>query len=406
LERFEADHGCAVLMEVETGAIKGIANLGRTEEGTYFEKRNYAIWESTEPGSTFKLASVLALLEDGLADTSDLVDTENGVFTIYGKKIRDSNNKGYGTISLKKAFEKSSNVGIAKLVYEHYADDPQRFVDRLYTIGLDRRLELPIRGEGRPVIPTPGQASWSGISLPWMSFGYQVSFTPMQVLSFYNAIANDGVMVKPRLVEEIRQHGRSVEKREPVIINPAICSKETILKLQNLLLGAVEKGTATNIRNPLVQIAGKTGTCQLNYWIKETSDYQASFAGYFPAEDPKYSCIVVINKPNFHRGYYGSTVAAPVFAAIAKSIYRKIPQPVNLEPVNLTALTAEKSWQKQIHNQQLLPNLKGLSGAEVISELENAGHKVRVKGNGLVKWQYPSAGTPLTNNRIIELQLG
>ena len=345
LERFEADHGCAVVMDVKTGAIRGIANLGRTEEGTYYEKRNYAIWESTEPGSTFKLASVMVALEDGVADTNTIVDTENGIYTIYGKKVKDSNVKngkgGYGKVSLKRAFEVSSNVGIVKLIYDEYREDPDRYVDRLYSIGLHEPLELPIKGEGKPRIPKPGDNDWSGLSLPWMAFGYQVSFTPLQLLTFYNAVANEGVMVKPRFVERIQKHGRTVYEEDVVVLNPAICSDETLAKMKLLLEGVVESGTATNLQNDQVQIAGKTGTCQLNYWKQSTHDYQASFAGYFPADDPQYSCIVVISKPNYYRGYYGASVAGPVFKAIAENIYSDTPR----------TLKRRKHWMK---NQVLL----------------------------------------------------
>ena len=412
LEQFEADHGCAVVMDVKTGAIKGIANLGRTEEGTYYEKRNYAVWESTEPGSTFKLASVMVALEDGVADTSTKVDTENGLYEIYRKKVKDSNFKngegGYGKVSLKRAFEVSSNVGIVKLIYDNYRQEPERFVDRLYNIGLHEPLGLPIKGEGQPRIPKPGDPNWSGISLPWMAFGYQVSFTPLQILTFYNAIANEGVMVKPRFIHEIQKHGRSIQKEEVEVINPAVCSQETLQKLQDLLEGVVENGTATNLQNKLVKLAGKTGTCQLNYWKESTREYQASFAGYFPADDPKYSCIVVINKPNYHRGYYGSLVAAPVFKAIAQNIY--VDTPMEWGKEQSTSLFADLQSLDQ-KNQvkwsgEKIPNLKGKPGAEVLSILENQGYKVKVNGNGKVIWQYPPAGTPIDPSVMVELKLG
>ncbi|MDZ7847825.1 MAG: penicillin-binding protein [Owenweeksia sp.] len=413
LMQFEADHGCAVVMDVKTGAIKGIANLGRTEEGTYYEKRNYAVWESTEPGSTFKLASVMVALEDGAADTGTVVDTENGLYEIYHKKIKDSNykngNGGYGKVSLKRAFEVSSNVGIVKLIYDQYRDRPEDFVDRLYNIGLHQPLGLPIKGEGSPRIPKPGDAGWSGISLPWMAFGYQVSFTPLQILTFYNAIANDGTMVKPRFIHEIQKHGRTVRREETEIINPAVCSDETLYKLQDLLKGVVENGTATNLQNNLVSMAGKTGTCQLNYWKKSTRDYQASFAGYFPAENPRYSCIVVINKPNYYRGYYGSLVAAPVFKAIAQNIYADTPKelrkPTETSPA-LAELTAKSNENKLQWHGEKLPNLKGKPGGEVLSMLENEGYKVKVEGNGKVLWQYPPPGTPINPTVMIELKLG
>ncbi|MGB0175576.1 MAG: penicillin-binding protein [Owenweeksia sp.] len=412
LERFEADHGCAVVMEVETGAIRAIANLGRTEKGTYFEKRNYAVWEDTEPGSTFKLASVMIALEDGVADTNTLVDTENGIFSIYEKKVKDSNyhdgKGGYGKVSVKRAFEVSSNVGIVKLIYNNYQNNPNKFIDRLYNIGIHKKLDLPIKGEGVPQIPKPGDPNWSGISLPWIAFGYQVSFTPLQVLSFYNAIANNGKMVKPRFVEEIRQHGRVVEDNPVTVINPAICSKETLAKLRVMLEGVVENGTATNIQSDLVSMAGKTGTCQLNYWKQYTYDYQASFAGYFPADNPKYSCIVVINKPNYHRGYYGSTVAAPVFKAIAENIYLDTPRDWQPEEQDNTPAppTYRKTQLTELSKVKALPDLTGMDGSEVIPALENMGYKVKMEGVGKIQWQYPPAGSKISTDRVIELKLG
>ncbi len=410
LEQYEADHGCAVIMDVKTGAIKGIANLGRTKDGTYFEKRNYAVWESTEPGSTFKLASVMVAIEDGLIDTNTRVDTENGIYEIHGSKVKDSNYRngkgGYGVISVSRAFELSSNVGIVKLIYDKYGNDPQRFVDRLYTLGLHKTLDLPIKGEGAPKIPKPSDASWSKITLPWMSFGYQVSLTPLQLLTFYNAVANNGVMIKPRFVESISKHGKIVQQNEVQVLNPAICSQETLSKIKPMLEGVVLRGTATNIENDQVTIAGKTGTCQLQYWKAETREYQASFAGYFPTDNPQYSCIVVINKPNNHRGYYGSAVAAPVFKAIAQNIFQDTPQewskPQNPSPNWL----AENDEAPLEIKQNVIPNLKGKNGYEVLSELENNGYRVKVSGNGKVRWQYPPAGTPVNQNALIELKLG
>lgn len=414
LEKFEADHGCAILMEVETGSIKAISNLGRTEKGTYFEKRNYAVWERTEPGSTFKLASVIVALEDGIADTNTLVDTENGLLTIYGKNVKDSNYKngkgGYGKVSLKKAFEVSSNVGIVKLIYDNYKDRPEKYIDRLYTMGLHKKLGVSIQGESKPSIPKPGDARWSGISLPWVAFGYQVSFTPLQILSLYNSVANDGKMIRPHFIQEIRKHGKIVEQIEPEVLNPAICSKATLGKVKAMMQGVVLQGTATNIQSDLVTMAGKTGTCQQNYWKGLAPDYQASFAGYFPAENPKYSCIVVVNKPNYHRGYYGSAVAAPVFKAIAESIYLSTPDiedsKIDLKETRFAELAQADDNYEGLSGKTKVPNLKGLNGSYILPLLQNQGFKVKVEGIGKVKWQYPSPGADLDPNVLIELKLG
>ncbi|MCR9154245.1 MAG: penicillin-binding transpeptidase domain-containing protein [Bacteroidetes bacterium] len=403
LEYQEADHGCAVVMDVKTGAIKAIANLGRTDVGTYFEKRNYAVWESTEPGSTFKLASVLALFEDGYADLNTPVDTENGIFEYQGEKIKDSNGKGYGKTSLQVAFEKSSNVGIAKTVIDHYAENPQRFIDRLYSIGLDRELDLPIKGEGKARIPTVDDPDWSGISLPWISFGYETSFTPLQILSLYNAVANDGAMVKPRFLESVQEHGRTIKSLETEIINPSICSPETLQKLQVLLQGVVQNGTARTGANSVCTMAGKTGTCQLNYWKGGPREYQASFAGYFPADKPRYSCIVVVNKPL--KDYYGSNVAFPVFQKIAEGIYRNTPQEVEPKNKTLLALLDPSNEGPKKLDESNMPNLMGENGAAWISIFENAGYTVRVTGAGRVFWQYPSPEAKLSKNQLIELKL-
>src|SRR6056300_942887 len=325
LVKYEADHGCAVVMEVETGRIVAMANLGRNpKDSTYSELSNYAVWERTEQGSTMKLLSTMALLETGAADTNTLVDTENGIYTVYGKNVRDSRKGGYGKINLRRAFELSSNTGIVKLVEGSFKEDPSDFVDFLYRRKFDQTTGVQIKGETAPTIPKPSDDNWSGLSLPWMSYGYGVEFTPLQLLTIYNAVANDGDMVKPQVVEKIMDHGREVESFETDIIKRGICSAETIDKLQILLEGAVRRGTATNIYDEKVTIAGKTGTCQLNYW-RGGKDYQSSFVGYFPAEAPKYSCIVVINKPNTNLGIYGADVSGPVFKTIAQKIFIDTP---------------------------------------------------------------------------------
>lgn len=411
LERFEADHGCAVVMEVATGEIKAIVNLGRTDEGFYYEDRNYAVWESTEPGSTFKLASLMVALEDGLVDTADIIDTENGVYEIYGRKVKDSNvgygRGGYGEINLAEAFRKSSNTGIVKAIYPAYRDNPQSFIDRLYQIGLNERTGIRIPGEGHPRIPTPEDNSWSGTSLPWIAFGYEIQMTPLQVLTFYNAIANNGEMVRPRLVREIQQHGRTVNSFEPEIINASICSEPTLRILQSLLQGVVDHGTARNIRNETFSMAGKTGTCQLNYWIADRNDYQASFAGYFPADNPQYSCIVVVNKPNPSLGYYGSTVAAPVFREIADEVYRSTPHEQEIEiedEPELVIPQTEGGWTSALESKRM-PDVRGLNGMAVISRFENEGFEVEFSGAGKISSQWPRPGAVLTNTRTVRLNL-
>ena len=408
LKKYDADHGTAVVMEVATGRIVAMANLGRNADSVYSELRNYAVWERTEPGSTIKLLSAMALLETGVADTSDKVNTENGVVTIYGKKVRDSRKGGYGTISLRKAFEVSSNTGIVKLVQEHFEQHPDDYVDFLYSRGFHKNTGITIKGESAPNIPKPNDDRWSGISLPWMAYGYGVEFTPLQLLTIYNAVANNGTMVKPQIVERIMDHGRIVEDFETAVLNPAICSQEVVEKLQAMLEGAVASGTAKNIYDERIPVAGKTGTCQLNYW-RGGKDYQSSFAGYFPANDPKYSCIVVINKPDYYKGYYGNIVAGPVFKAIADEVYSQLPEtPTTLTSEQLiaarTTSVAEDRFE-QAFQKNFLPSFNGLDARTATRILEGQGLTVSLVGTGRVVRQEPALGTPLHQCSTVNLVL-
>ena len=408
LEIFEADHGSVVVMDVKSGEIKAIANLGRTEVGTYFEKRNYAVWESTEPGSTFKLFSLMIALEDGAVDTADLVDTKGGIHEFYGVPVRDSRKGGYGVISFGEAFVLSSNVGIAKKIHQAYGLSPHKFVDKLFKMGLNNKIGFRIIGEGHPKIPQPNDADWSKITLPWMSYGYSVSMTPLQILTYYNAIANEGVMVKPFFVKEIRHRGKTVKSFHAKVLNTSVCSKETLGKVKVLLEDVVRKGTAKNIYTPKYSSAGKTGTCQLNYWKKnEEKEYQSSFAGYFPADQPKYSCIVVINKPKAAIGYYGATVAAPVFKEIADRIHTSTPAPYNTnEKAIYLADSKDEDQKKQPTVKNQLPDLRGLPAMEAIALLENIGINVQIEGNGKVIKQSLRPGTSIRKKMHITLKLG
>jgi cell division protein FtsI (penicillin-binding protein 3) len=363
LEIFKADHGSVIVMETKTGEIKANANLGRTEEGTYFEKRNYSVWESHEPGSTFKLISLAAALEDKVVDTAQVVDTHNGVISFYNRKVKDSRPGGYGKISVGKALQVSSNTVFSQIINDNYKDNPEKFVDRLINMGINQRLGLEIRGEGKPSIPHPDDKNWYGTTLPWMSFGYGVSMTPLQILSFYNAIANDGIKVKPRFIKRVMDKGQDIMVYdEPEILN-SVCTKETAKILQDLLKKTVESGTAENIYNKNFSMAGKTGTCQTEYWI-ESGRYIASFAGYFPADNPKYSCIVTVHKPDKSIGFYGSQVAAPVFAEIAEKIYTKTPikDQINFDSIQLLNKQGlDKNLMELEAFSDKMPNLKGLS---------------------------------------------
>ena len=327
LEKYEADHGTMILMETNSGNIKAISNLGRTSKGKYYEKINYGIWESQEPGSTFKLMSLIAALEDGMISPTDSVDTGNGVLKIYNGEVKDSNRRGYGIIPISKAFEVSSNTGIVKMIYDNYKDNPERFVDRLINMKIDQKINIDIKGEGKPKIPHPSDKDWNGLSLPWMAFGYGVSMTPLQTLTFYNAVANNGEMVKPSFIKSIGSFGEDpIYEIDKEIIMPSICSDETLKSVQIMLKNVVEKpwGTANNIYDKNIKIAGKTGTSQTGYASGEI-EYVSSFVGYFPADNPKYSAIVVINKPDKSKGFYGNSVAAPVFKKVAQKIITGIP---------------------------------------------------------------------------------
>ena len=326
-EKYEADHSTAVLMEVATGKIRAVSNFGRTDQGKYYEKLNYAVGESIEPGSTFKLMTIIAALEDQVIDTLQMIDTENGEIDFYGFKVKDSRKGGYGQINAMDIFRLSSNTGIVKIITEAYKNQSEKFVDRLFNMGLNNSLDIEIKGEPRPKIPHPLDSDWNGLSLPWMSYGYGVSLTPLQILSFYNAVANDGIMVKPTFLESSNKLGalkKTTFKKK--VLNPSICSKETLSIVKKMLYDVVhhKNGTAKNIKSNNIKIAGKTGTAQVGYGTDKV-DYISSFVGYFPAENPKYSCIVVINKPNKNKGYYGSDVAAPVFKRIAEKISSRNP---------------------------------------------------------------------------------
>ena len=408
LEKFKADHGSVVVMEVSTGEVKAISNLGRTSIGTYYEKLNYAIGESHEPGSTFKLMGMVAALEDKVVDTSDVIDTEAGVLTFYGRNVRDSKRGGYGKISVAKAFEVSSNTAMVKLITDNYKENPTKFIDRLYSMGLNKTLNLPILGEGIPKITHPSdKKNWDGLDLPWMAFGYGISLTPLQTLAFYNAIANDGVMLKPRFLKEVKDFDKTVEVFNKEIINPSICSKETAKKVQKMMQNVVEKkhGTAHNIYSPSFSMAGKTGTCQTEYW-KESGLYISSFAGYFPVENPKYSCIVVIHKPDKKIGYYGNIVAAPVFKKIAQKIYSETAIEDRLKGIEITELESEnKTHINSIENRSLMPNVTKLNLSDAIALLENLGLVVEISGNGIKINQSVKSGSKIKKNQKVILKL-
>ena len=445
LKFHDADWGTVVLMEVESGHIKAIANL-KHENGDFDEYYNHAIAEHSEPGSTFKLASVLAGLEDGFYSLSDSVDTENGTYQFYDKVMKDSRKGGYGKITIGEALVNSSNVGISKTINSSYKDKPQSFIDRIYKMGLCTPIDLELPYPNNLLIKQPGKDGWSGVTLPWMSIGYSLRISPIHMLTFYNAIANEGVMVKPLFTSQILKDGKIVTKQSKEIINPAICSKSSINEIVPYLIDVVEKGTAKNIKSSEYKIAGKTGTSLIAYGKStelETKRYRASFVGFFPANKPKYSCIVVVHNPK-ENGFYGSDVAAPVFKEISDKIYASdisIHEQISnddyvkdfpyisqgkteetetiLDYLNLTYSSTSSEWMTQEYSRNklklntrniyrdfengIMPNLYGMNLMDAIYLLENAGLKVSFSGSGHVINQSIKKGKNIKINEEIKL---
>ncbi|QNJ96938.1 penicillin-binding protein [Constantimarinum furrinae] len=412
MEYYEAEHGSVIVMEVSTGEIKAVSNLGRTNSGTYYEKLNYAVGESHEPGSTFKVMALMAALEDKVIDTSTVVDTKQGTKRFYGRNINDSKRGGYGEISAARVLEVSSNIGIATIIDDHYAKDPKKFTDRLKSWHLDKKTGIRIKGEGTPMIPEPGHTKWSKNALPSMAYGYNLSLTPLQTLTFYNAIANNGILVKPRFIKEVRAYSQPVETFNSEVIEDRICSIETLKKIQDILLNIVKRGTGQSLYSEHFSMAGKTGTARTEYWLDgwdEDRKYISSFAGYFPAYNPKYSCIVVIHKPSTKKGYYGADVTGPVFKRIAQKIYTDSPRIAEVDNIEETDEVLDTDFENYYNriqkNFSKVPNVAGMAGMDAVSLLENLGLKVEVAGNGTVKSQSVDAGEALKKGMQITLNL-
>ena len=412
LEYYNAEHGCVVVMETKTGDVKAISNLGRNSKGKYYEKRNYAVYESHEPGSAFKVMAMVAALNAGVIDTSTVVDTGDGRYRMYGRYINDSHRGGYGEISAARALEVSSNIGFARLIEESFGKAPEKFIDILKGMHLNDKLGLAIKGEGKPEIPGPGDKKWSKNALPSIAYGYNLSLTPLQTLTFYNAIANDGEMVKPKFVKEIRSWDKHVEYFDTVVIDPEICSKETTKKMQEVLKNVVVRGTGQKLYDENFSMAGKTGTARTEYWLADWASnkkYISSFTGYFPAENPKYSCIVVIHKPDLSKGYYGADVSGPVFKDIAQKIYTSnhiINTIKNNTPNFATVQNSFNSYYIKSNKEfNSIPNVKGMAAMDAISLLENVGLKVSFNGEGKVIEQSLNAGGKLIKGATIVLKL-
>jgi len=445
LARHKADYGTVVVMEVATGYIKAIANLSKNKNDTYSERYNYAVGSHglREPGSTFKLVTMLALLEDTNLKLTDSIDTGDGVEQFYEQSIKDHVDGGYGKITVKEAFEQSSNIAMAKLADKHFGLKPQKFYDHLVDYGLTKPMGFQMIGEGIPKVKKPEE--WSGITLPWMAHGYGLELTPLHTLTMFNAIANNGVMVKPMIIKRITKAEKEVNVFNTSVINNKVCSEETLAQVKELLEGVVERGTANNISNADYKIAGKTGTAQTLKNGKYQKQYMTSFAGYFPADEPQYSIIVVIENP---RGVYqyGSSVAAPVFKEIADQVYAKnidmhtslasdftseygifpVIQAGNQEDliticneIGVSNHATEDApwvrarikdnsidWKKNSIQQGLTPNVMGMTLRDAIYVLESSGFRVHISGEGRVKKQSILAGRRASKGDIINIELG
>lgn len=443
----EAEHGCAIVMEVKTGKVKAIANLGRQKDGSYWEDFNYAM-SPGEPGSTFKLATMLAVLEDKKFNLSSIVNLEGGTWQINRRTVYDSEQHGQTTVTVKRAFELSSNVGMAKLVYASYANKPSQFINHLKALHLDTLTGIDLYGERSPFVDRPGSKYWSATTLPWMAFGYNVLVSPLHICMLYNAVANDGVMMRPYLLNSVMQEGNVMQQKQPYAIE-TICDSITLKQLQECLIGVCKDSGATAFRlfkGATYPVAGKTGTALVANGKHGYADhiYQSSFAGYFPADNPQYSCVVVIkNKPHAAK-FYGALVAGPVFREIAdRLVTLNAPQPdvkfasVNagdndnysyagyeddiksiLSAINISYKDSAKTTLARMYNKQdkpvlanmplsnkYMPALKGLGLKDALYICEDAGLVVKVNGVGKVASQSITEGTPIEKGQQIKLDL-
>lgn len=445
----ECTSGTCLVMEVKTGKIKAIANLGRRPDGSYWEDLNYAI-RASEPGSTFKLTTMLALLEDKYITLNDRVDLERGQWKYSTRTVYDSEDYGLNEVSVKQAFMHSSNVGMAKLVTAHYTKNPNQFINHLRKLRLDRYSGIDLLGETTPIVKTPKSKTWSATSLPWMSFGYEVLISPLQSLMLYNAVANEGKMMKPYLVNAVKENGLVIKQNEPEVVEEAICTNETLRHLKEILEAAsgLEGGTGYKLfKEAPYKVAGKTGTSQVANGNRGYADHihQSSFAGYFPAKNPQYSCIVVIiNKP-YAAKYYGAAIAGPVFKEIADKLYAlnadkdKGIQPPNFkkdssgyfyagaaddmktvldglqwkyrdsvqknEWTRLAPANYEPVLSGQVVSKKNMPDVRGMGLKDALYLLENMQVKVVTKGRGKVKMQSVNPGEPLAKNQTVSIEL-
>ena len=451
MRQSSAKYGTVVVMEVKTGKVRAMANLMR-DSVNFYENFNYAVGNlssgvASDPGSTFKIASVIVAMEDGYITPETMVKVGNGVDNYYGKTIRDSHTPDSTWLSVQRIIETSSNVGTARFVYDNYKHQQQKFVDGIKRLHLNEPLGIELKGEAVPVIHEPGSKQWSGISLPWMAYGYGISISPLQILAFYNAIANDGKLMRPMFVEGLSYRGEMVDTFEPYVIDQQICSHKTIEAVKKMLEGVVQHGTARNLRNENYPIAGKTGTAQMNYGKDgQKISYHASFVGYFPADDPQYSCIVSIYNPS-EGSFYGNVVAGNVFRKIADKIYSTDTKAVANEPIEeyVSALPLSKAGSREKiqsvceildlptnienfptvkwirfkdltgdkenfapympENGGYVPDVRNMGAADANTILENNGLRVMISGRGRVVEQTPSQGSICAKGDSVYLTL-
>lgn len=408
LIKFEADRGCAILMEVSTGRIKAMINLKKTEKGDYQDLRNYGIYEMSEPGSTFKVMSLLVAMDDGYIDSNTTIDIGKGKWNIHNMVVTDD--YGSGVYNLEKVLTKSSNVGASKLIYKYYANNPNNFYKKLHDWKLDEPLGVEIKGEAHPKFPLTGSKHWSSQSLITSSYGYGIHLTPLQILTFYNGIANNGRVLKPKFLEQIKSNGKIIKSFNSEIRVNKLSSQKNINQMKNILIKVVQNGTAKSIYSSSLKMAGKTGTTRLEYWKEnELKQYQSSFCGFFPSDNPMFSCIVVIQKPKLKKGIYGGIVAAPVFKNIVSKIFLRFPLNLHQNFVNsnnkLYEINLMHSKVQNLENIKYIPNLIGQIGFDIIPQLENLGLKVKCRGTGKITKQSLSENTPIKKGQIIYLEL-
>lgn len=406
LINFEAKHGTVIVMEVETGKVRALVNLRRDEDGNFVDSYNYALKDNIEPGSTFKTISLLAAMDDGFIDENTTVDVGNGVW-VYAKQ-RISDGHGHGIYDISDVLAKSSNVGTAKLITKYYAEKPQIFLDHLRRWKLFDKMDIELPGITKPKIITPEHKRWNAATLASIAYGYSSNINLLQLTSFYNGVANGGKMLKPLFIDKIMKDGKLMYTAKPEVMVNKMASEKAIKMMTSALTKAVEKGTGKSIFTPNLKMAGKTGTARFEYWLPGPMKYRASFAGFYPADKPKYTCYVMISEPNTAKGFYGGTVSAPVFKEIAGKTFLKTPQNIEKEmlvdrKVNLNKMV-EPNVRVAVNNKQM-PGVVGLIGKNVIPQLENLGYRVDFKGVGRITEQFPLEGTIISKNQRIYLSL-